>query len=303
MKVIKQYNYRPSTVARSLATDRTHEICILAPRWQNEILASGFWSLIFLGISEQCLRRGYYASLSMISPDMDKDYNERILNGHTFDGYILMHREVTGFVMPALQARNLPAVLIGHDPTYPETSSIDVDNTSGSYQATRHLLKQGHQRIAIAVGKLERQESMDRLEGFRQALNEAGITCPDAYVIECEYSQAQGYAAMHQLLTLDERPTALFCASDVMAEGALLALYEAGLSVPDQMAIVGFDDLPGSQYAIPPLTTVRQPIYSKGEQAANIIIDRLEGVSSEVVHIKLKPELVVRSSCGSLSEE
>lgn len=302
MKVIKQHNYRPSTIARSLATDRTHEICILAPRWQNEILASGFWSLIFLGISEQCLRRGYYASLSMISPDMGKDYNERILNGHTFDGYILMHREVTGFVMPALLARNLPAVLIGHDPTYPEISSIDVDNTSGAYQATRHLLTQGHKRIAIAVGKRERQESIDRLEGFQQALQEAGIACPEAYVIECEYSQAQGYSAMNQLLALAQRPTALFCASDVMAEGALLALYEAGIAVPDEMALVGFDDLPGSQYAIPPLTTVHQPIYSKGEQAANIIIDQLEGVSSEVVHIKLKPELVVRASCGKIKK-
>ncbi len=209
-----------------------------------------------------------------------------------------MHREVLSQIYPFLKARNLPVVAIGHDDDYPEISSIDVDNCQGAFDATQHLINLGHSRIAIITGNKKRQESMDRLAGYRQALQLAGIAVNPDYELSGEYSHADGVESTIKLLAMHDRPTALFIASDVMAQGALLALHRAGLSVPGDMAVIGFDDLPGSKYSIPPLTTVFQPVYEKGAEAADIIIDQIEKKLDTVVHINLPPRLIVRESCG-----
>ncbi len=299
MKVIKEQNYTPSSTARSLATDRTQEISILAPRKTNEVFANAFWSLVFLGISEQSIRRGYFVSLSMISRELEDYINDRILYGRSFDGYILITREVADHVMPALRKRDMPAVLIGHDPAFPDLSSVDVDNYDGAYQATRHLCAIGHECIATIMGAVHTQESRDRLRGYKQALRDAGCQVCEDRIMAGDYSQRRGYELMQDLLAREPRPTAVFCACDAMAVGALLALHEAGIAVPEEMAIVGFDDLPTSQYTCPPLTTIRQPIYKMAGQAADLVIDQIEGKTTDVVHVKLGVELVVRQSCGA----
>lgn len=301
LHIIQKYDYHPSSIARNLATNRTYEICILTPRWENELLASGFWSLIFLGIAERCIERGYFGSLSAISVHKEKQ-DARIIGDHACDGYVLMHREVLEQVYPTIQSQNLPAVAIGHDDDYPQISSIDVDNHKGALQATQHLIQLGHRKIAIICGDQGRQESIDRLAGYREALAIAGIARAAAYETSGEYSPKNGLESTQALLLLNDPPTALFCASDVMAQGALLALHQAGLSVPKDMAVVGFDDLPASRYTIPPLTTVHQPIYQKGSEAADIIIDQIEKKTKQVVHINLPPRLVIRSSCGGTPE-
>ena len=303
LAVIEEYNYTPNANARGLATDKTREICILAPRWQNEILASSFWSLLFLGLSEQCVRRGYYASLSVIDESDPKQIEERFIAGHQFDGYILMHREVTDAVLPLLKDRNKPIVSIGHDPANLDISSVDVENFRGAYIATNHLLKLGHRDIALVIGNRSLPESVDRYNGFKQALEEAGISVNEMLVVEGEYAQSHGCEALKKLLKGATQPTAMCCMSDVMAEGVLLAAYQAQLLVPRDLAVVGFDDLPSSAYTIPPLTTVRQPIYSKGEKAANLLIDRIEGNEEQVVHVHLDPMLVVRESCGARMDD
>ncbi len=300
LDIIRKYDYHPSSTARSLATNRTYEIAILVPRWQNEILASGFWSLIFLGIAEQCIERGYFGALSAISVDENNALDTSFIQDHACDGYVLMHREVLSQIYPILKARNLPVVAIGHDDDYPELSSIDVDNHRGAFEATQHLINLGHTKIAIITGNTRRQESMDRLAGYREALRLAGIAANPAYELSGEYSHADGVTSTNTLLTLQHRPTAIFIASDVMAQGALLALHRAGLSVPGDMAVIGFDDLPGSKYSIPPLTTVFQPVYEKGAEAADIIIDQIEKKLDKVVHISLPPKLIVRESCGAV---
>jgi len=297
--VIEKYNYRPSATARSLATDRTYEISILAPRKKDDVFANGFWSLIFLGISERCIKRGYFVSLSMITEEMEAHLNDRIVHGHNFDGYILISNIVTAQVVPALRKRNLPTVLIGHDPAFPELHSVDVDNVDGGYKATKHLIDLGHQHVAAMTGPLHTQESIDRLNGYHQAHQEAGLPVADALIVEGDYSQQSGYALMQHLLEAHPRPSAVFCTADAMADGALLALHRAGLKTPDDVAVVGYDDLPNSQYTIPPLTTMHQPIYRMGERAADLVIDRIEGNNKEVVHIQLQAELVVRETCGA----
>lgn len=301
MKVIKEYNYRPSSVARSLATERTFELCALAPRRRNDVLATGYWSLVLFGIAERSAQRGYVVSISMVSSDMGAEIKERILAGHTFDGFILIARDVTEIVADALQASQTPIVLIGHDPSFPNLSSVDVDNFDGGYQAGAHLVKLGHQRMGIMLGPVEMQETRDRQAGFAKALHEAGMVLSDKYVAVGEYSHASGYAIMKAWIESGTHPTGIFCTSDVKATGALLAIQEAGLRVPEDVAVVGFDDLPNAQYTMPPLTTIHQLVYDKGEQAADMIIDQIEGKKQGVLHQNLPVHLVVRSTCGGQS--
>jgi LacI family transcriptional regulator len=164
-KVIEEYNYRPSSAARSLATDRTFEICILTPRRQGDALANGFWTLLHLGIFEQCIERGYFVSLSMVSAGMGSEVHEHILSEHRFDGFILITEEVTELVAAKLEERDVPTVLVGHDPEYPGLSSVDVDNHQGAYAATRHLCDLGHPRVGAILGSLDLKETVERREG------------------------------------------------------------------------------------------------------------------------------------------
>lgn len=299
MKVIEEHDYRPSSVARSLATDRTFEVCVLTPRRRGDALANGFWPLLHSGIFEQCIERGYLVSLSMISAEMEDEVNNRLLTDQRFDGYILITQEVTDLVAEALHDRDVPTVLIGHDPTYPDLNSVDVNNYDGAYQAGTHLCELGHRKIGAILGSLDLKESVDRKEGFLQAVADAGRSVPDEWVTVGDYTQDSGFDIMNRWIERDRVPTAVFCASDTMATGALLALHQAGLAVPEEVAVVGFDDLPTSRYTVPPLTTVHQPIYEKGERAATVIIDQIEKEQPEVVRANLSAELVVRQSCGA----
>jgi len=235
----------------------------------------------------------------MVSSDMAAEINERILAGHTFDGFILIARDVTKIVADALQASKTPIVLIGHDPNFPDLHSIDVDNFGGGYQAGSHLVALGHQRMGIMLGPAEMQETPDRQAGFVKALDDAGIQLAEEHIAVGDYSQASGYAMMKEWIASGTCPTAVFCTSDVKATGALLAIQEAGLRVPEDIAIVGFDDLPNSQYTIPPLTTVHQSVYDKGEHAADMIIDQIERKNQGVLRRNLPVHLVVRSTCGA----
>lgn len=298
-KVIEEYNYRPSSAARSLATDRTFEICILTPRRKGDALANGFWTLLHLGIFEQCIARGYFVSLSMVSSEIGQEVHEHILSEHRFDGFILITEEVTELVAATLKDREVPTVLIGHDPTWPELSSVDVDNYQGAYEATTHLCDLGHKRVGAMLGSLDLKESITRKDGYSQALSDAGRTVELDWVALGDYSQESGHQIMQEWIERGDYPSACFCANDGMAIGALLALHQAGLAVPDDMAIVGFDDLPTSKYAYPPLTTVHQPIREKGETAADLLIDQVEGKSEAVQHVELPGRLVIRASCGA----
>ena len=295
-QVIDAHNYRPSSVARSLATDRTHEICILMPRRKDDVLATGLWMLMVLGISEQCSNRGYHVSVTLVSGEDEADLPERVVYGRQYDGYLLITRAVTQKVVPAIRKRNSPVVIIGHDAEYAEFPSVDVDNFMGAYEATAHLCKQGHTRIAAIMGASRTHHADERLRGYRQALKDHNLSPDPLLLAQGEYAPQNGFRIVQDWLASSVSFSALFCASDALAMGALLALHEGGVAVPDQVAVVGFDDLPNAAYTYPPLSTIRQPIYEKGVAAAKLLIDQIEGASDEPQHLMLAPELIVRRS-------
>ncbi|WP_263834982.1 LacI family DNA-binding transcriptional regulator [Salinibacter sp.] len=298
MRVIEEHDYRPSSVARSLATDRSFEISVLTPRRGDESLANGYWPLLYSGLFERCLERGYFVSLSMVADRMEDEIEDRARDSR-FDGYVLVTTEVTDLVASTLEADGAPTVLIGQDTTWDAFSSVDIDNEQGGYEAGRHLCDLGYEEIGLILGSRALEESAHRRQGVERALSEAGIAVSDRHVAEGDYSQESGHSIVRAWAEQGRMPRALFCASDTMAMGALLAFNEAGYAVPDEVAIVGFDDLPAAQYTIPPLTTVRQPVYEKGQAAIDLLLDRIENAEPDPEHTELEPELVVRQSCGA----
>lgn len=299
LEVIKKYNYRPKAIARSLVTDRTQEVCILIPRWESNVLSSSFWSVIFMGLTEQCQKRGYHVSVSILPSNIEHIGGDPFFLTHDFDGYILMHREVIESAISSLKDWAVPFVVIGHDATHKSVASIDVDNYQGGYIAGSHLVGLGHRVIGLVSGELKRQEAKDRYAGFVQALKEGGVEFEDQNMIAGEYSYQFGKEAFLYFSSLKTLPSAVFCAGDVMAQGLLSAAYEQGVHIPDELAVIGFDDLPGSAYSVPALTTVRQPIYQKGVYAIDMLIDKIEKKEEEPGHRTLTPTLVIRKSCGA----
>jgi LacI family transcriptional regulator len=301
MEVVKKYNYKPSSVARGLATNQSYEIGILAPRRCDEALANGFWSILHLGIFEECIEKGYFVTMSPISTDKGAEINENILDDKRLDGYILLTQEVTDFVINKLNERKIPTVLVGHGKDNPDINSVDVDNFAGGYLATNHLLELGHERIGVIMASLDMKESVDRIEGCKKALNDAGLDISEDYISMGDYSQKHGLDTMRRWIKDGLDLSAVVCTSDTLAMGVLLALHQENISVPEEISVVGFDDLPFSQYTIPPLTTIQQPIYNKGKRAASLLINQIENDNTEIVHENLDPKLIVRQSCRSLN--
>lgn len=299
MKVVEEHDYRPSSVARGLATNQSYEIGILAPRRCDEALANGFWSLLHLGIFEESIQQGYFVSMSPISTNLEAAIEEHVLDDKRLDGYILLTQEVTDIVVNKLIEREIPLVLVGHGPANPNLNSVDVDNFAGAYKATNHLIEQGHTRIGVMLASLKMQESADRLEGYKKALEDAGLPIREDYIAIGNYSQKHGFDTMKRWIKEGLDISAVFSTSDTLAMGVLLALHKENISVPEEISLVGFDDLPFAQYTIPPLTTIQQPICEKGRRAARLLINQIENKDSQIVHENLEPELIVRESCGA----
>ena len=299
LQVVKEHNYRPSSVARSLATNRTFEVGVLTPQRTGEAFANSFWSYLHSGIFERCMERSYHVSLSMVASEVAGETEQHFLRSKRLDGFIFVTQEVTKLMVEVAQTQDVPFVLVGHAPERSDWCSVDVDNVEGAQKAATHLHQLGHERIGVILGNLDMQESVDRRRGYHRALAEAGLDVEERWTAVGDYSGQSGFEIMNRWIEEGLDATAVFCASDTMAMGALLALHQAGVAVPEDVAVVGFDNLPFSKYTTPPLTTVHQPIGEKGRWAADMLLDQIEGKEAEPSHVELEAELIVRASCGT----
>jgi LacI family transcriptional regulator len=177
-------------------------------------------------------------------------------------------------------------------------SYVTIDNAQASQNIVSHLINQGYTRIGTITGALDNIDGLDRLTGYKNALNQARVQFDESLVVEGHFTRMSGYLGMKMLLERGVR--AVFAASDLMADGATQAILEAGLRVPDDIALVGFDDLPYASQMTPQLTTVRQPIQQKGTYAVNILLDLIEGATDSPQHVLLPTQLVIRESCGAV---
>ncbi len=288
-------------IAEVCSVSRTNVIGLVIPRAAATIFSEPFFPRIIQGISEACTNRGYLVMLAMVTAEMEHNFYRRILQSRQVDAVIMLSSDVNDPILPLLMQDRIPLVLISRHPYFQDLCWVDADNRNGARAAVDHLLELGHRRIATITGKTNMACGADRRDGYKQALLEAGLQIQPELIVESDWTQEGGYLAMRRLLVLPERPTGVFAASDAMAIGGLHAIHEAGLRVPDDISIVGFDDLPIASFASPPLTTIHQPIVELGTIAAELMMDLLERPARGPVQVQVPAKLIVRSSSGPVS--
>ncbi len=297
LAVTHRLNYHPNLAARGLAAGRTRILGLVIPMGVGALFTDPYFPLLIQGISSACNERDYSVMLWLAEPEYERRTIGQILRGGLIDGVIVASALMDDAVYEALRRDKKPFVLIGRHPTDTAISYVDVDNESSAHEMVAHLLRLGCRRIATIAGPKNMIAGAHRLQGYLAALRERGVTSDPNLIVESDFTEAGGHAAMQHLLPY--QPEAVFAASDAMAVGALRAIREAGLKVPDDIAVAGFDDLPIAAHADPPLTTVRQPIARAGSVAVETLIDLIAHPHSPPRRIILPTELVIRASCGS----
>lgn len=298
--VIKKMGYHPNAAARGLAAGKTRVLGLVIPMGVAALFSDPYFPLLIQGISAACNQHNYSTMLWLAEPEFERRMIQQIVSSGLIDGVIVASALVDDPMIDALTARSIPFVLVGRHPTRDGITYVDVDNRNSSRDAVLHLLRLGYRRIATITGPLNMIAGVDRLEGYREALKARGTVPDPTWMVEGDFSEGGGYAGMKRLLPA--HPDAVFVASDAMALGALRALREVGQRVPDDVAIVGYDDMPFAARTEPPLTTVRQPIHRAGFVAAETLMDLIVEGSAGPRRVILPTELVIRESCGALLE-
>jgi LacI family transcriptional regulator len=301
LEVIRETGYQPHAAARSLVTRRTRIMGVIIPESVTTLFIDPFFALLLRGITETCNAHSYYLMLSLFnSPARQDEMYQRLVRGGHLDGVIVASARMDDSLVPQLLDDDLPFILVGRHSDR-RAGYVDVDNVGGARMAVDHLVRLGHQRIATITGPLSMGGGQDRLTGYRQALEAHRIPIEESLIVEGDFSETGGAMGMQRLLPAS--PTAVFVASDTMAVGALKALREAGRRVPDDVALIGFDDVPIAAAVEPALTTVRQPIDRLGSMAADLLLNLLENppdTQAPAHRIILPAKLIVRDSCGAL---
>lgn len=294
-EVAAELRYTPNSAARSLSTRRTHAIGVLLPDLYGE-----FFSEVIRGIDQAAQRRGYHILVSSSHADRTQvEAAIRAMQGRV-DGLILMSPDVDATALDANLHHGLPVVLLNCRVDGTAHASLTVDNYRGAFDMVRHLLEHGHRRVAMITGPERNHDALERLRAYRDALAEAGLPESARCELAGDFLETTGYEAARRLAALDPRPTALFCANDMTALGALSALREAGLRVPEDVAVAGFDDIPIARYANPPLSTVHVNISELGTKAADALLGVVHGQQESDDHHEVMPTtLVLRDSCGA----
>jgi LacI family transcriptional regulator len=293
-QVIAETGYHPHLAARSLASNRSNILGLVVPSTVQIVFTDPYFPLLIQGITQACNANHYTLSLFLFHTVEEEHYAiERIVGAGLIDGLIITADTKDETLIAHLLEQEKPFVQIGRPQKLDRISFVDVDNVGGSYSAVKHLIEIGYHRIAT-IATRKNTAGQDRLTGYRQALTDHGEAVDNNLIVFGDYSEESGYLAMKQLLS--RNPDAVFVGSDTMALGALRAIQEAGISVPNDVALASFDDLPATARTNPPITTVRQPIKRSGMVAVETLFDILQSDIHPPRHIILPTELIVRSS-------
>jgi LacI family transcriptional regulator len=292
-EAIARLGFVPNPVARGLAGGRTLSVGVV-----TQAIDSPFYGGALRGIEDTLGAAGY--SPLFVSGQWSAAHEARCidtLRSRRVDGVIVLTGRLTDAALAAT-ARELPVVVTGRTMKAPNLVALDFDNFEGARLATHHLLSLGHRRIAFIAGDLKHSDGKERLRGYRSALEAAGLRYEPGLVMPGNFTEASGLAAVERLIDSRESFTAIFAANDQMAFGAGLGLHRRKLRVPDDVSLVGFDDLASAVYSIPPLTTVHHPVGELGQLAAQAMLQLLAG---EAPTLALPaPRLVVRESTREL---
>jgi len=298
LDVIQQYNFQPNLAARGLAMGHTRVLGLVIPKGVQAIFEEPFFAMLIRGVSTSCNSMDYSVMLWLAEPEYERRMITKILYNGLADGVIVASMLMDDAIVDNLRQNKLPFMLIGRHPAYDKLSYLDVDNRGGACQAVLHLLRLGRRRIATITGPQNMIAGANRYQGYLDAMRDRGIPVIPELVVEGDFTAFGGYACMQRLMPY--KPDAVFTASDNMAMAAIQVIQEHGLRVPEDIAVIGFDDIPQAGRFTPALTTVRQPITRMGAIAAETLIDMIETGSSLPRQMILPAELVIRESCGAL---
>ena len=291
---ISELKYTPNRAARSLANRRSMALALVIPEDTTRFFGDPYFAAIVHGISTVLDETDYVLNLHLASSSGQFDKTVAYLQGGNVDGALVVSHHTDDHVLAELGS-SIPVVFGGRplDPTSTDSYFVDVDNAIAAADGTCYLIERGCRRIGTVAGPDDMPAGIDRLAGWRSALTDAGLDA--SAVARGDFTLAGGVRATRELLDAHPDLDAIFVASDLMAMGAVTVLRERGISVPDQVAVMGFDDSPAALASEVPLTTVRQPSVEQGERMARILLDLLDGVPTPRQHL-MPTEVVVRES-------
>lgn len=287
---IARMGYRPSAIARSMARGHTHTLACISPNLTDYTFAS-----VIEGAETEARQHDYFIlSSSAADPEAFRHLVDELVGHGRVDGLIVInpYSDERYQYVP----EDFPVVYVGARSHGESISLVCLDDEMVAYEATRHLLSLGHRCIAMVTGPMAEDCSQDRLEGYRRALNEAGIAFDQRLIAEGDWSATSGQEALLSFVNQSHPPTAIFAQNDRMAMGILRAARDARLKVPEQLAVIGVDDMPLSSYFDPPLTTMRQDMPRIGQEATRLLLEIIQDRNTAIQEVKLPAQLVVRQS-------
>jgi DNA-binding LacI/PurR family transcriptional regulator len=293
---IEQLGYTPNRAARSLVTRRSDSIAVVIAQPTGQVFADPFFPRLLRGISSALSARDRQLILLMPESSADESRVAVYLTAGHVDGALLVSLHEQDPLPARLTAAGVPIVLVGRPPKGSRVSFVDVDNRQGAQSAVAHLVAGGRRVVATITGPLDTAPGVDRLRGYRDALVDGGLILDDTLEALGDFTQEGSAEAMERLLAIHPDIDAVFAASDLMAASALSVLTASGRRVPDDVAVVGFDDLAIATSTTPQLTSVRQPIEEMGHEMARLLVEAVDASDPVPRRVILATELVQRAS-------
>ncbi|PKO14483.1 MAG: LacI family transcriptional regulator [Chloroflexi bacterium HGW-Chloroflexi-10] len=292
-KIIRDTGYQPNLSARSLRSRRSNIIGLVLPQTMDTLFSDPYFPVLTQGVAQACNQ--YKKTLALFIEGRDSDVVQRVTQDGLLDGFVIQSGKLQESFSDKLIDSNIPFVVIGR-PDIPGQSYIDVDNVKGAVLAVQHLQRLGYRKIAHITGDMDTFAGKDRLVGYRQAMQDSSLGLDENLILEGDFGEESAYLAAQSLAK--QGVDAIFVGSDRMARSAIQALVEAGLRVPEDIGIIGYDDLSPAIAAHPMLTTVHQPVREFGYKAVEMLLEKLEDEETPIRQLIVDVELVIRDSCG-----
>lgn len=289
----KQHNYVPNQIARALKTRVTKTIGLIIADITNP-----FYPDVTKGVEETCIKNGYSIILCNSDYNLERELTQlQILAEKGVDGIILTPHSINHLHSSFFELNQLSYVLVDIKPNNPNINCVYTDQEEGAYLATKYLIDKGHKNITLLCGQKDIPSANQLIKGYKRAFGELNVKINEKLIIEIPQKIDTAYSTIKQLLNNTKDITAIFSQSDIICTGIYQAIYEKKLKIPDDIAVVGYDDLPITRFMDPPLTTVHQPKYEVGKLSSELLIDQIKaGASWTPRAIKFNPRLVIRKS-------
>lgn len=289
----KELNYTPNTIARALVRQSTENIAFIIHEKQYPTMLNPFYAPVLDAIMQEAMKRQYSVFIST-------SHDEKLPNG---DSYIKKHMDGVIFAgqtdpdaVEEMRRHNIPVVLLNHEMNLEDLPCVAVEHYQGAVQATEHLYERGHKKIGLLAGRFSKQVCDARLNGYKSVLKKHKLSIDSRFIVDIEPTMEEAEKVFTDILKMTDRPTAFFCTNDTIAAGAVKATLHAGLRVPEDMAIIGFDDSIVSQMIEPELSTIHIDSASMGRIAAQQLFNLIDKKEVDDIHVKIPTSLVVRST-------